>query len=225
MSTKSKRSSTNITAPREWPGAFKLYKFSKEAMLVNWQIYLGVLALAILFSFVVETVFSSDKGEGYYLLGQLVSTLLGVYISAVTTVVLFRNLRRKKIAFSEALSEGLKYYLPFIIMSATVYLALVASLLLLVVPFFFVLPRLLLTPYFLVGDDMEPLDAVKASWDQTKGHSMKVWGIIGVNVAFALLLLTIIGIPFALYFMFMYSAASALLYGWIKTTPKAKQQI
>ena len=33
--------------------------------------------------------------------------------------------------------------------------------------------------------------------------------------AMALLMITVIGIPFALYFLFMYSAANALLYGFI----------
>jgi membrane-anchored glycerophosphoryl diester phosphodiesterase (GDPDase) len=89
------------------------------------------------------------------------------------------------------------------------------SLLLFVIPFFFVLPRLVLSPYYLVNQNLGPIAALKASWEKTKGHSGKVWGIIGVNILFVLLCVTIIGIPVALYLLFMYASASPVLYYWI----------
>lgn len=209
-----------IAAPKEWPGAFKLYSISKEAMLVNWQTYLGVLLVSFAFSFVVSAVFGSDTSSGMYALGQFVSMLLSVFIAAATTVIMFRNVARKQISFNESLSEGLKYYVSFIVMFILMYVIAALSLLAFIIPFFFVAPRIALSPYFLVAKNMGPVDAVKASWDETKGHAGKVWGIIGVNVLIALLIFTIIGIPFAMYFFFMYSAAMVLLYSWIQANNK-----
>jgi hypothetical protein len=62
---------------------------------------------------------------------------------------------------------------------------------------------------------MNILDAYKASWDQTKGHSGMIWNIYGAGFAMALLMITIIGIPFAIYFLIMYSAALAVAYNFI----------
>jgi hypothetical protein len=56
------------------------------------------------------------------------------------------------------------------------------------------------------------MDAYKASWAETKGYAINIWGIIAVNILFALLIVTIIGIPFSIYFLIMYSAAFAVFY-------------
>ena len=77
------------------------------------------------------------------------------------------------------------------------------------------LPRLTLVNYFLVDKGLEPMEAFKASWHATEGHAMQAWGIILANVAMALLMVTIVGIPFAFYFLFMYSAAFAVFYKYV----------
>jgi hypothetical protein len=105
----------------------------------------------------------------------------------------------------------LKYIANAILMTLLLGVAFV----LLVVPFFFVLPRLLLAPYFLIDQKLGPIVALQRSWEATKGHAGKIWGIIGASLAMALLAVTIIGIPFAIYFLFMYGAASALAYEFV----------
>ncbi len=101
-------------------------------------------------------------------------------------------------------------------------LVLVASFIALIIPFFIVAPRIALSPYFLIDKNMGPIEALKASWAITQGHAGKVWGIIGANIAFALLILTLIGIPVAIYLLFMYSAALAVLYEFLNKQPKPK---
>jgi hypothetical protein len=98
-------------------------------------------------------------------------------------------------------------------------LSLIVSFLLLVIPFFFVLPRLTLAEYFLVDKNMGVIEAYKASWNATKGHSLKVWGIYGAGILMALLCVTVIGIPVAFYLLIMYSAAFAVLYEFLNRSP------
>jgi membrane-anchored glycerophosphoryl diester phosphodiesterase (GDPDase) len=105
--------------------------------------------------------------------------------------------------------------LKYIANAVIITLLLAIAFVLLVVPFFFVLPRLVLAPYFLVDQKLGPIVATRRSWQATKGHAGKIWGIIGASLAMALLAVTIIGIPFAIYFLFMYGAASALAYDFV----------
>ncbi len=90
-------------------------------------------------------------------------------------------------------------------------LSLVISFILLIIPGLFLLPRLILAPYFLVDQKLSISGALQPSWDQSKGHAGKAWGVIGVSILFGLLELVLIGF----YFSFIYGAAFALLYTFV----------
>jgi uncharacterized membrane protein len=135
----------------------------------------------------------------------------------------------EKISLSDAFNASKKYIWNVFLASILVGLAVIGSLLLFIIPFFFVFPRLIFTSYLVIDKDMKPTEAFKASWSMSKGHLGKVYGIAGANIAMALLVVTIIGIPFAIYFIFMYTAASAVLYTFLKkqqpaTVPAQSEQ-
>ncbi len=209
--------------PQTWPGAFGLYKYSKAAMLTNVGTYLSLLILTFIASSVLGGIGGSNKATGSYVLAQVLALLVGVYLSAATTFVELSNVSRKKVGFSEVLPLVKRYFLPLLVATVAMEIILAVSLVLFIIPFFIVLPRLVLTPYFIVAEQMEPFDAIKASWNKTRGHSTKVWGIFGANILYALLVLTIVGIPFALYFLFMYRSSGAILYRWIQSTGPTEQ--
>ena len=89
---------------------------------------------------------------------------------------------------------------------------LVASFIALIVPFFFIAPRLVNVGYFILDKNMGVMDALKASWNTTDKNVGKVYGIVGAYIAYSLLFITIIGIPFAIYFIVMYSASTTVYY-------------
>ena len=214
---------TNIIEPipAAWPGAFGLYEYSKQAILTNWGTILWVLLVAFVISLVISGLGGQDVHSGQYMISEILSILVGAYASSVTAIVLLKSAKREKIGFGDALSKATHYYWAMLAATLLMSILLGASMLLLIIPFFFVVPRLTLTPYFLIDNDLGPIEALKASWNETKGHSGKVWGIVGATLVFALLMLTIIGIPFALYFIFMYTAATPLLYYWIRANKPA----
>lgn len=183
--------------------------------MTNVSTLLTLVVVNIGLSLVIAVLFKNKQVQ--QLLNDLVSLLLGpAYL-----LTLLQSVVGKKIEFSEVVTKGFSFVLEYFVLSILISLALFGSFIALVIPFFFVLPRLVLAPYYLIDQKLDPVEAFKASWNQTKGHSAKVWGIIGVNILMALLVLTIIGIPVAIYLIFMYSAASTILYKYIVKQSKA----
>ena len=214
------------TVTKEWPGAFGVYKYSKQAVLTNWSTLLALLFLILLATGVARVLGGTDPHSGGYLLAQLVVLVISAYTTAASTFIELKSVKREKTSLNEAFTKAGHYFLPMLGAVLLMYVLLSASILLLIIPFFFVLPRLALTPYFLVDNDLGPLQALKASWNDTRGYSAKVWGIIGVTVAFSLIAITIIGIPVTVYLVFMYAAANALLYRHIRAhTPASESAI
>lgn len=193
--------------PETWPGAWGLYKYSKQAVKRNWAVLL-VLTLSSYAVSVLCQIFLKKH------LGNLISFLIDFPLSIALVTAYLGSVRGQKVSFGQSLKAGFDLMLCLKYLANTLFLGVVmfATLLLFVVPFFIVVPRLLLAPYFLIDKKMGPLKAISASWEATKGHAGKVWGIIGVSVVFALLILALL---VGLYFIFMYSAALVLLYEYL----------
>lgn len=199
-----KQSTTGV-----WPGAFGIYKNSRDAVKFNLGTVLSLIGLSLLVSVVLGSITGERESQKNVM--ELVSNLISVWFGAALTIVVLAGVRSKKVALGDSLKKAWAVYLNYLILTVLTVLALVASFLLLVVPFFFVLPRLLLAPYYLIDKELGPVESFKASWNNTKGHSAKAWGIIGATLLMALSILVLIGI----YFVIMYSAALAILYVFI----------
>jgi uncharacterized membrane protein len=202
------------TVPAQWPGAFGAYKHSKKVVMTNiWTLVVLWIIVAV-----VDGVFQSVFKNAGGLVSFLVNTL-----AAVSYVLIYMaGVRGEKVELGDIISKSLSYWLKMIGLAIIVGVSIVVSLILFIIPFFFIMPRLVLSHYFLVDKDMDIMEAYKASWEATRGNVGKVWGIIGASIAMVLLSITIIGIPFSIYFMIMYSGAFAVLYAYLnKTAPAA----
>ena len=194
--------------PTTWPGAFGLYKYSKRAVMFNLGTLIGLFLTSVLVSLVLTVLLGN--------VGRVLGNLLGVAVDVAIVATLLASVRNQKVAYDESLKKlNFMLVVRYIVSSFLQGILMVLSILALVVPFFFVFPRLVLAPYFLVDKDLDPIEAIKMSWDKSKEHVGKIWGIVGASIAMALLVVTIIGIPFAAYFLVMYSAATALAYEYI----------
>jgi len=151
---------------------------------------------------------------------NVIVQLVSIWISAAIAIALVVSVKRQKMSVSESLRDGGAIFLPFLGLNLLLGLITVASVLLFVIPVFFVLPRLMLAQYFLIEGKLGVMESISASWNATKGNVGKVWGIFGVNVLLVLLFMTILGIPFALYFGVMYQAAIPVLYLYLKKLPQ-----
>jgi hypothetical protein len=198
---------TPFSLPEAWPGAFGAYKYSRDVVRTN----LGTIIGLILLSLVVSLLFGGKDASGRGGL-SIISDLVNVWVNAALVVTFLAGLKSNKIDVFEALKEGGSLFLKFLGLSILSAIIIVLSIVALIVPFFFVMPRIVLAPYFLVDRNLGPIEALKASWHETKGHSGKVWGIIGAGIVMALLIIVLIGI----YFLIMYSAVLAVLYAYLQ---------
>lgn len=193
--------------PDQWPGAFGAYKYSKQAVKLNLGTVISLLLLQIVFGGLIEWKLKS--------VGELIAYILGGLFAAALALTYIAGARGQRQPLGQALNKGLGFWLKMIGLNILVILSMIVSLLLLVIPFFFVFPRLVLANYFLVDKKMGVMEAYQASWAATKGNVSKVWGIIGATVLMGLLMVTIIGIPVAIYLLIMYSAVFVVLYEFL----------
>jgi hypothetical protein len=186
----------------EWPGAFGVFKRAAAATKVN-------LGAIVLFDILLILFSGADRKKGGLIV--FVSFLIGVWVHLALTSLYLASSRGQKQSISDAAQAGIKHYVNGFIASFLTAIIIVVSVLALIVPFFFVAPRLQFVLFYVVDKGMGPIEALKASWADSKGFSLKIWGAIAVSILFAVLCVLIVGI----YLLFMYQTVFALLYLYI----------
>lgn len=201
--------------PSTWPGAFGLLKHSKEVVRVN----LGTTLVLAILAAVLSGAPNRDQHHVHPGL-LVVSSLISAYVSLLLYYTLLKGTRGEKVALGQTLDISGQYF-KYLLNSIVSGFLVVLSFALLIVPGIFVMPRLALSGLFVIDQKLGPIEAIKASWEATRGHIGMIWGIIGAEIAFALLMITIIGIPFALYFLFMYLGATPIAYRYLTRNEQA----
>jgi hypothetical protein len=192
--------STPISLPTEWPGAFGIYKLSKAAIGFN----IGTVVIIFLIS-LIANIALRDRLSG---LGDLLNLIVQSVTTVALTTVAFAGLKSTKMSIGQALSAGFsKLGLKMVFLLILLVLIYMGTFLLFIVPWVIVFPRIILAPYLLVKDNLGIVESIGKSWEITKGHTNKVWGVIGVFILFAILCFVLVGI----YFTLMYAAAWAIL--------------
>jgi hypothetical protein len=193
-----------------WIGAFKAYAPSRDAIKVSLSANVWLFVVTVIVNLVINLIF-----KRVFVLNELLALLFASLFAGSRIYTTLAGVRGKRVEFGDAFGAGLTFMLKLFGLNVLVGLTLLGSLLLLVVPFFFITPRLSLASYFLVDQKMGILDSYKASWRATKGHSLKVWAIIGVTLLMCLPVITVIGLVATIYLIFMYQAATTLLYQYL----------
>ena len=207
----------------KWPGAFGIYKISKSAITKNINAFIGawitIIVIWLIYSLSLN-MNSLKKGGIHYLFG-VIYEILAFIISSAVIFMTIESVKDKKTSFSQALTTIFPRIVNVIVVYVLVGLLSVLSFVLLIIPVFFVVPRIYMAIYFVLDKNMSPTAAIKASWIATDHHIGKVYGIIGVNLLILLPAITIIGILATVYFGIMYYAATAVLYIFITTKKRA----
>lgn len=191
--------STNQTSSSSWPGAFGIYNKSKEIVMGNLAVYAILLFGAAAIGFFLGII---------PILGDIANLVIQSIAGVALVAVSFAGVRGKKMSFEEAISVGFsKVAVKFFLLSLLMGLIAVGTMILLIVPFFIVFPRIILAPYLLVDQKLGIKESLNKSWELTRGNVGKVWGVIGVSILFAILCIVLVGI----YFTLMYAVAFAIL--------------
>ena len=209
----------------EWPGAFGIFKKSRELIRYNLKsillLTLLTYAASIAASIVVEILFGKRFADTF---GQLISYGLSIYFVVALTYAYLATARGKKIDVSATFKVVPALYWRMFFLNIVILLAVIGGLVLLVVPGIIIALRLSLAHYYLVDKDLGVMEAYKASWYATKGHMGKIWGIAGVCFLMILPVLTIVGVVATIYLLFMYSASGVLLYMHLAGKPVAQDR-
>jgi hypothetical protein len=191
-----------------WPGAFKLFGSAKKATLVNLPTLLMIVIIGGVFN-LLASFFTTSENNGVMITANVTTTIVSLYFSYALAFAYLSGARGKKISFNE-IHESLKNNaLNYVIFNILISLILAGSFLLFIIPLFIVWPRTSLWMYALIDGAENP---IKKSWELTKGHIGKIYGIVGAQLLVLLLVFTIVGIPFVIYWFFMFATANALLY-------------
>ena len=72
---------------------------------------------------------------------------------------------------------GLTFWKPYLIIYVLLYLAFIAGLILLIIPGIIIAVRFAFSEYHLIFDRLNPIEAMKVSWNSTKGYRWIIfWG-------------------------------------------------
>ena len=112
--------------------------------------------------------------------------------------------------------EAFQNYWNAVLASLLVFVIVGIGLILLIVPGIIFACKLAFTPYLVVDQKMEVIEAVKTSWSMTKGHAWKVFliGLLAIPICIAGLIC--LGVGIILSFMWI-RAAFASLYHAVST--------
>lgn len=207
----------NQNISSDWPCAFKIYSISKAAVKYNRNLIIGLMALAafveiayVVYSEHSKTSFSNSAV--YY----LVEFILIIFQYMILYVIL-QGSKANKINLDQTLTVIFKKVINIIVCSFILSIIFLASIILLIIPAFFIIPRIYLAVYYVIDKDMDPISAIKTCWHDTRNNVLKLYEILGVNILILILALTIVGIPFAIYFGFYYYGASTVYYRYISS--------
>lgn len=155
--------------------------------------------------------------------GRIILILAAVW--AIVTYPAFTYLQARAIhgdrpTVMESFRKGLPRLLPLILMSLLAGLLIVLGLIALIIPGLILIRGFMLAPYYVVDKGMGPVEALKQSYKDSTPVSAFIWGVIGVELAFALVgglfaAIPVIGQLIALAFSYPYIFAPALRYGEI----------
>jgi hypothetical protein len=216
-SAKAEKNEAATAVSGQWPGAFGIYSYSRNAIMLN------IKSIVYVYLLIAAINFLANLFENQFVI-DLVGFVGQILLTVTLILIYLASVRGNTVKLKEKLNDSIPFLVKILLLQLLVGFSVFFGLLLLIIPGLILYARLILAPYFLIDQNMDIVEAYKASLRATKGHAMKVWGIFGVFFLMFLPVITIIGIPLSLYFIIMYSAAPAILYMYLKDLPAAETE-
>jgi membrane-anchored glycerophosphoryl diester phosphodiesterase (GDPDase) len=92
------------------------------------------------------------------------------FLSGAITFYIYRSLTRNQVTVGEAFKQANRRLLQLILVNILFGLLVLAGFILLIIPGFYVVYRLIFSFYATVIDNTSALDSLSSSWELTKGH-------------------------------------------------------
>lgn len=170
-----------------------------------WKI-IGVMAVLLAASFLSSFLFGGKDAGMLGIVDSIINAFIGLGF-----ILMALAIHDSPHSFTLMNAWEPRRFIPYVITSILTALCVLVGLILLVVPGIIAVTGLALSPYLVVDRKMNPIDAMKKSWELTKGSRLTIFFLILiailVNIAGALLLFIglIVSIPVTmLAFVSMY---------------------
>lgn len=203
--------------------AFDLFKPSFAALKRNVPAYTLLFIIPLVISSLGNmfgTEQNADIDDTQMALGAL-GTILMIVTTPGFLLAQLKSTRNETAEPGDMFKKGLPKLLKMIGLGIVLTVVFAVSFLLLIVPFFFMLRRYILAPYYMMDQNLGVFASMKASAEDSKKYSGAIWGIIGVVFLFVLAnLLPVIGWLIYAALIVSYATATAIRYEQIKAANK-----
>jgi len=139
------------------------------------------------------------------LISFLLSFLISAIISPGIVTISLKASRGESVSFNDFLGKT-KYVVRIMVANVIYFILITIGFLLLIVPGLFVLIRLQFIPYLIVDKNMGAIEAIKESYQITKGNTLKLF-VLNLIVVPALVilgfLLLVVGVLFAIPMVYL----------------------
>ena len=191
---------------KDWfePGTFRALGYGWEQMKENFLVFFLVVLVLAVTDIPTNLDFATRDGEhavsgsssALFSFLKFAYTLLFVPVIKFGADLLFlRGVRGEDVEVKDIV-EGFDNYLNVILASLLTLALIVISLLFLVIPGIYVACRLAFVAYLVMDEDLDPVEAVRASWRITSGHVWKIFclGCMSFLIGVVGLLLLVVGL-------------------------------
>lgn len=214
-------------------GAFQLFEPSKKALLLNLKTFFLLMVIPLVFAMIGLAASSLGGDEnpeasftGIYGIFTAIGYILLILTAPALIITQLKSVRKEVVGPQETFKKGVPIIWRVLGLGIVTALIYAVSFLLLIVPFFFMLRRYILAPYYLIDRNLSIGDALKASAEDSKKYSGAIWGVIGVTILLsAINFIPLVGWLVYLVLSLIYGIAPAIRYEQIKAAEKGQDPL
>ncbi|MBT8301096.1 MAG: DUF975 family protein [Maribacter sp.] len=202
------------------------YRYAWQQM---WKYFLYLFIVTIVVGLLESPVSAIQDSEwentpGFILLQILIAAYGLLFLPVVKyggDLLYLRGMRNEKIEISELFDGFKNNYLNIILAYLLTFAIIGIGFVFLIIPGIILACRLVFVSYLVMDKNMEPVAAVEKSWEMTRGHGWKIFGmaLLVLPIFIAGLLCFIVGIFFAIIWV---HAAFASMYHAIDLEDKKR---
>ena len=127
---------------------------------------------------------------------SILTTLINSYLGLGIWKICINHIRGEEVQLNDLISISFGQFIHYIIATIITIIATLVGLVLLIIPGIHICCRLLLVPGYIADQNLSFDNAIKSSWNATKGHTMKLflWILLSIFVVILGLIALIVGI-------------------------------
>jgi uncharacterized membrane protein len=180
------------------------------AIKVGWSTFkerpwtsIGLVLLMQVITIAVVAITETSSGE-VYMIGAIFNQLLSAFTGMLLLVLFLHMYDKKELGFKKALTSW-KMFFNYIVANILMTIAILVGLILLIIPGVIIMFKLMFVPQLVVDRNMGPIEAIKKSWEMTKGQMSYMVSvtllIIGVLILgmLALVIGLLVAVPVSMY--------------------------